>query len=80
PADARVLAVGADDAPMIFQVRDNCLGFSAHPGIKSGMIEDLVMEFDEVPENIPRILAQMAAQQRAIADALSEIMVGVVKV
>ncbi|MHB8309817.1 hypothetical protein [Metallibacterium sp.] len=80
PANARVLAVDADDAPMIFQVRDNCLGFSAHPGIKSGMIEDLVMEFDEVPEHIPETLAQLAAKQRAIADALSEIMVGMVKV
>jgi GMP synthase-like glutamine amidotransferase len=80
PADARVLAVDEDDAPMIFQVRDNCLGFSAHPGIKSGMIEDLVMEFDEVPENIPETLARMSARQRAIAEALSEIMVGMIKV
>ena len=49
PADARVLAVDADDAPVLFQVRGNCLGFAAHPGIKRAMIEDLVMEFDETP-------------------------------
>jgi GMP synthase-like glutamine amidotransferase len=80
PADARVLAVDEAGAPMLFQVRGNCLGFTAHPGIKSGMIEDLVMEFDAAPENVPEGLAQLAARQRPIAQALSGIMVGLVKV
>ena len=80
PADARVLAVDEDGAPLLFQMRGNCLGFAAHPGIKSGMIEDLVMEFDATPERVPEGLAELAARQRLIARALSEIMVGVVKV
>ena len=80
-ADTEVLAVDeADAAPMVFRLRGNCLGFTAHPGIKTGMIEDLVMEFDEAPENIPERLAHMTLEQHAIADALSSLMVGIVKV
>ncbi len=80
PADARVLAVDEEGAPMLFQIRGNCLGFTAHPGIKSGMIEDLVMEFDATPEHVPEGLAKLATRQRMIAEALSGIMVGLVKV
>ena len=80
PDTAEVLATGGAGAPMVFQLPGNCLGFTAHPGIKSGMIEDLVMEFEETPDGVPEGLAALAARQRAIADALSEIMVGIVKV
>lgn len=80
PVDAHILATDAEGAPMVYQVGNNCLGFTAHPGIKSGMIEDLVMEFEEAPEHIPEGLAALAREQRAIAEALSEIMVGLVKV
>ena len=34
-----------------FQVGENAYGFAGHPGIKLGMVEDLVMEFEEVPDN-----------------------------
>lgn len=80
PSEARVLATDADEYPMVFQIGANCLGFAAHPGIKSGMIEDLVMEFEEAPDNIPDGLAALAREQRAIAEALTGIMVGLVKV
>lgn len=80
PATAQVLAEDTDGAPMLFQVRDNCFGFTAHPGIKSAMIEDLIMEFDESPEHLPAGLQQLVAQQRNIAEALTGIMVGLVKV
>jgi len=80
PDTAKVLAEDTDSEPMIFQVQNNCLGFTAHPGIKSGMIEDLVMEFDESPEHLPEGLQQLLAQQRNIAAALTDIMVGLVKV
>jgi GMP synthase-like glutamine amidotransferase len=79
PASARVLAIAGEGMPAIFQVGDNCLGFLGHPGIKSAMIEDLVMGFDETPEDVADGLAQLRAAQAAIAAALSEIMVGIVK-
>ncbi len=78
PADAKVLAVDETDAPALFQLRGNCLGFLGHPGVKSAMIEDLVMEFDEAPEGVAETLAGLRAAQGAIAAALSDIMVGVI--
>lgn len=79
PAEARVLAVDSAGAPAVFQVRDNCLGFLGHPGIKSAMIEDLIMEFDEVPDGTAEKLAELRAAQGEMADALGQIMVGMVE-
>lgn len=79
PADAEVLACDETDAPVLFRLRDNCLGFLGHPGVKSAMIEDLVMEFDEAPEGVEEALPRLRAAQGAIAAALSDIMVGVIK-
>jgi GMP synthase-like glutamine amidotransferase len=79
PPDARVLAVDSAGEPALFQVRDNCLGFLGHPGIKSAMIEDLIMEFDEVPDGTAEKLADMRAVQAQMAAALGEIMVGLVE-
>ena len=61
-----------------FQLRDNCFGFLGHPGIKSAMVEDLIMESDEVPENTAETLVELRAAQSEIVAALSAIMVGVV--
>jgi len=78
PGEAEVLAVDEEDAPALFAVRSNCLGFLGHPGVKSAMIEDLVMEFEEAPEGVTETLGRLRAAQGAIAATLSEIMVGVV--
>jgi GMP synthase-like glutamine amidotransferase len=78
PRDAKVLAAGEKDEPLVFQVRDNCFGFVGHPGIKSAMIEDLIMEFDEVPERTEETLSLLRAAQPDITTALSEIMIGLV--
>ncbi len=78
PASAKILAVGAQDEPVLFQCRDNCFGFVGHPGIKSALIEDLIMEFDEVPENTAETLAGLRAVQTDIAAALAAIMVGLI--
>ena len=80
PSDARVLAVGNRDEPILFQLRNNCFGFVGHPGIKSAMIEDLIMEFDEVPENTAETLAELRAVQGDIAAAAGSIMVGLIQV
>ncbi len=80
PSTAKVLAVGNGDEPVLFQLRNNCFGFVGHPGIKSAMIEDLIMEFDEVPENTAETLAELRAVQGDIAVAAGSIMVGLIQV
>lgn len=79
PSAARTLAVDAAGRPAVFAVGGKSLGFLGHPGIKSGMIEDLVMEFDESPEGIAEGLEQLRAVQGGIAEALTGLMVGVVE-
>ena len=80
PMDARVLAEDEAGRPAVFQVRGNCLGFVGHPGAKAGMIEDLIMEFDETPEDPGPALALLRDRQREIEDALVSIMTGLVQV
>lgn len=79
PAGAEVLAAGPSGEPLIFQLRENCLGFLGHPGIKSAMIEDVIMEFEDVPENTAETLAALRAAQGEIAAALGDIMVGLIE-
>ncbi|HSG58386.1 MAG TPA: hypothetical protein VLA06_02560 [Woeseiaceae bacterium] len=79
PADAKVLAVGPDDRPAIFQMGHNAYGFLGNPGIKLGMIEDLIMEFEEVPIGAPAELERLRGLQVAIEDDLVPIMTGLVQ-
>ncbi len=79
-ANAKVLAVGTSGETLIFQCRDNCFGFLGHPGIKSAMIEDLIMEFDEVPDDTAETLGALRAAQSEIAAALADMMVGLVEI
>jgi hypothetical protein len=44
------------------------------------MIDDLIMEFDEVPEGTPEMLSRLRAEQGDIAAALAEMMIGLVEV
>jgi GMP synthase-like glutamine amidotransferase len=80
PAGAEILATGAAGEPLLYQFRKNCLGFLGHPGIKSAMIEDLVMEFEEAPAGTAETLATLRAAQNDIAIALDEIMIGLIAV
>ena len=43
------------------------------------MIEDMIMEFDEVPENTAETLVTLRAAQGDIAAALGAIMIGLVE-
>lgn len=79
PSGTEMLASDADDRPMLFQLRGNCLGFLGHPGVKSGMVEDLIMEFDDTPLGTEQTLDKLRAAQGEIAAALGEIMVGLIK-
>jgi GMP synthase-like glutamine amidotransferase len=80
PADAAILATDADGHPLVFQIGDSSVGFLGHPGVKSAMIEDLIMEFDETPEGTAETLEKLRAAQSEIAVALAEIMVGLIGV
>jgi GMP synthase-like glutamine amidotransferase len=80
PDHASILAVDDHQRPAIFQVGGNALGFSGHPGFKPAMAEDLIMEFDEVPEDPVPELDKLRVMVRAIEDALVPIMTGVVQI
>ncbi len=80
PEDAEILAVDEAGRPALFQVAGNCLGFTGHPGAKLGMIEDLIMEFEESPETPWPAMEALRGAQPAIEDALVRIMTGLVQI
>ena len=77
---AKVLAEDEAGRPAVFQVGKNALGFVGHPGFKTAMAEDLVMEFEESPENPAPLLENLQLMMREIEDALVPIMTGIIKV
>ena len=79
PASAEILAVDGERAPAVFQLGPEAIGFTAHPGIKMGMIEDLVMEFEDSPDNTADGLAALRGRQVDIEGALVGTMTGLVQ-
>ena len=79
PAGAVVLAVDNRDRPAVWQVGENAYGFSGNPGIKLGMVEDLIMEFEEVPVDSGAQLERLRALQPVLEDELVPIMTGLVQ-
>ena len=79
PASAEVLAVAADGGPAVFRVGVNSYGFLGNPGIKLGMVEDLIMEFDEVPDRATDTLDELRSLQVSLEDDLVPIMTGLVQ-
>ena len=79
PADAVILAATDSGEPAVFQVGDNAFGFLANPGIKLGMVEDLIMEFEEVPDSTAEGLDTLRRLQSGIEDELVPIMTGLVQ-
>ncbi len=80
PDHAKVLAIDEHDRPAVFQVGENSLGFCGHPGFKPAMAEDLIMEFEEVPENPIPQLESFRLVVREIEDALVPIMTGIIQI
>jgi GMP synthase (glutamine-hydrolysing) len=80
PPQAKVLAADEKGRAALWQVGERALGFAGHPGLKVGMVEDLIMEFEEGPANVAAGLAELRAVQRSIEDALVPIMTGMVQV
>ena len=79
PGDAEVLAVDPDGRPAVFRIGGNAYGFLGNPGIKLGMVEDLIMEFEEVPEDAAQGLEILRNIQRSIEDELVPLMTGLVQ-
>jgi len=79
PPDAEVLATDPDGQPLIFTTKGNSLGFLGHPGMKRGMMEDLIMEFTDTPEDCVTPLQALSEAQQDIGNALTDLMVGIVE-
>ncbi len=79
PAAAKVLAEDERGRPAAWQIGQNAFGFSGNPGIKLGMVEDLIMEFEEVPDDAPSKLEALRSLQPALEDELVPIMTGIVQ-
>ena len=79
PDDAKILATDTAGRTAVFQVGNNAYGFAGHPGIKLGMVEDLIMEFEEVPNTAAAELEVLRTLQPRIEDELVPIMTGLVQ-
>lgn len=79
PTGADVFATAASGEPAIFGIGPNSLGFVGHPGAKRGMMEDLIMEFAETPEDCAATLQLLGEAQTEIAEALTRLMVGLAR-
>lgn len=80
PDAARVLAVDARERPAVFEVAPNAIGMTGHPGFKTAMAEDLIMEFEEAPDEPAPTLQALQLMMREMEDSLVPIMTGLVKV
>lgn len=80
PDGAETLAVDEDDEPCLFRIGARALGFTGHPGMKTAMVEDLIMEFTEGPADPAAGLVALRQRRPEIEDALVPIMTGVVQV
>ncbi|MEO5695260.1 MAG: hypothetical protein ABIQ72_19135 [Usitatibacter sp.] len=78
PPGADVLSRDSDGRPALWRIGARAIGFSAHPGLKVAMVEDLVMEFEESPADVQATLPLLRAAQRELEDALVPLMTGLV--
>ncbi|MCP5155083.1 MAG: hypothetical protein H6983_13005 [Ectothiorhodospiraceae bacterium] len=79
PPSAEVLAVDSAERPALFRLGTRGFGFCGHPGVKTAMVEDLVMEFEEAPDDVATDLQRVRAVQAAVEDALVPLMAGLVR-
>ena len=79
PPDAETLATDEAGEPAVFHIGERGYGFLGHPGIKSAMIEDLIMATDDIPDGTAEGLERLRFLQPEIAEALTGIMVGLVR-
>ena len=79
PDAAQTLAEDDAGRAVAWQLGDTAFAFAGNPGVKLGMIEDLVMEFEEVPANTGEGLEKLKELQGVIEDELVPLMTGLVQ-
>jgi GMP synthase-like glutamine amidotransferase len=79
PDYAEVLAVDKAGEPAVFQIGENAFGFTGHPATKPAIIEDLLMEFEEIPENSSAEFDSLNKSKTDLEDALVPIMTGIIQ-
>jgi GMP synthase-like glutamine amidotransferase len=79
PDYASVLARDESGRAVLWQIGKCAFGFVGHPGLKVAMVEDLIMEFEESPDDLASSLTRLRAVQRPLEDALVPTMTGLVQ-
>ena len=79
PAGAKIHAEDERGRPAVWEIAQNAYGFAGNPGIKLGMVEDLIMDFEEVPANTAEGLMELRRLQTKLEDELVPIMTGLVQ-
>ena len=79
PPHARTLACDESGHAALFQLGKRAFGFAGPPGVKSAIIEDLIMEFPESPAETAAPLAALRENQAAVHQALRTVMTGLVR-
>ncbi len=79
PGAARVLARDEQGRWALFQLGERAFGFAGHPGTKTAIIEDLIMEFPEAPAGTAAALTELRSAQAPIEAALVPIMAGLTR-
>ncbi len=78
PPYARILATDSEGKPSVFSIGPKAFGFAGNPGVRRAMVEDLIMESDDTPEDPGPVLEAMGDLAVALEDALVPIMSGLV--
>lgn len=79
PPGAEILATGPAGEALIYTCGPRTFACLGHPGTKRGMVEDLIMEYNETPEDTAGGLAALGRAQAEIAEHLTGLMVGLIE-
>ena len=80
PDSAVVLAEDDAQRPAVFQVASNAVGCIGHPGFKTALAEDLIMEFAAAPEDPAPDLQRLQLRMRELEDQLVPIRTGILTI
>ncbi len=79
PDSAQILARTQSGQVALFQLKQNCFGFLGHPGMKSAIIEDSLVQFPEHALGDAAALQDVKNIQNQIADSLIPTMTGLIQ-
>ena len=79
PPEAKIISETENGSPALYQIYDNCLGFIGHPGIKSAMIEDSILQANAPLENCGEQFSILRRLQPELNKALITLMTGVIQ-